>query len=194
MEIAMSDIDDDIEADVLDIDGSISYDDETIVWHGKPSQWVNLGTFIFWAIAWFIPVIIYYYWNYNGFNTLYFKYESFYNSTLFLSSISPPLMMVWAWLDIFYTETVVTKNRITEYRGITEYFREGQNCEISDIEDIMSPPAGLLSFVGCASLVLITKDMNQPVIEIRAIKDREELRDKLTPIWRKLRLERKGFF
>ena len=25
---------------------SVSYDDETVIWEGRPSQWVNLGTFL----------------------------------------------------------------------------------------------------------------------------------------------------
>lgn len=190
----MTDFDNDIEANMQEGDVTISYDDETIIWQGKPSQWINLGTFMFWAITWTVPGYFYYYWNYEGFDTQYYQYETFYNSLMLLTLIGPPLMMLWAWLDVYWTETIVTKNRITEYRGITEFFREGQHCEISDIDDITAPPAGLLSLVGCASLVLITKDINQPVIEIRAIKDREELKNKLTPIWRKLRIERKAFF
>ena len=178
----------------MGIDGTVNYDDESIVWQGRPSQWINFSTFLFWSFIWTLPIVLYYYWNYGGVNNKYYEYEAVYTSIILVLSILPPLMILWAWLNVFYQKTIVTRNKIIERKGITQIFSNEENCEISDIEDIKAPPAGILALVGLATLVLITKDMDQPVIMIRAIKDREELKNKLTPIWRKLRLERKGFF
>lgn len=190
----MSDIEDNIETDSLSLGGTVSYDDENIVWQGRPSQWVNLGAFLFWLFIWTLPALLYFYWNHEELNSKYYEYEAVYSSIILVLSILPPLMILWAWLDVFYQQTIVTRNKIIERRGITKIFSNEENCEISDIEDIKAPPAGILALVGLATLVLITKDMDQPVIIIKAIKDREELQNKLTPIWRKLRIERKGFF
>jgi len=190
----MSDIEDCYEADTMGLDGTVNYDDESIVWQGRPSQWINFSTFLFWSFIWTLPMVLYYYWNYGGVNNKYYEYEAVYTSVILVLSILPPLMILWAWLNVFYQKTIVTRNKIIERKGITQIFSNEENCEISDIEDIKAPPAGILALVGLATLVLITKDMDQPVIMIRAIKDREELKNKLTPIWRKLRIERKGFF
>ncbi len=190
----MSDTEDCYEADSMGIDGTVNYDDESIVWQGRPSQWINFSTFLFWSFIWTLPIVLYYYWNYGGVNNKYYEYEAVYTSIILVLSILPPLMILWAWLNVFYQKTIVTRNKIIERKGITQIFSNEENCEISDIEDIKAPPAGILALVGLATLVLITKDMDQPVIMIRAIKDREELKNKLTPIWRKLRIERKGFF
>lgn len=190
----MSDIEDDIEANMMEMNGTVSYDDESIIWEGRPSQWINFGSFIFWTLVWCIPVMLYYYWNYQGLSDLYYQYEVYYENGLIILAILPPTMLLWHWLNVYYQHTIVTKNKVIERKGITSIFSNEENCEISDIDDIKAPPAGLLALVGCASLVLITKDMDQPVIWIRAIKDRDDLKNKLTPIWRKLRIERKGFF
>lgn len=29
---------------------AVAYDDEAVLWEGRPSQWVNLGTFIWWGV------------------------------------------------------------------------------------------------------------------------------------------------
>ena len=86
-----------------------------------------------------------------------------------------------------------TRNKIKEAKGITSIFRQELFCEISDIKDINSPPAGLLGLVGLSTLVIETND-DQPIIKIRAIKNRDQLIEKLLPIWRKLKIERKGYF
>ena len=103
------------------------------------------------------------------------------------------ISVLYAYLSVHYEHTVITRNKIKEAKGITSIFRQELFCEISDIKDINSPPAGLLGLVGLSTLVIETND-DQPIIKIRAIKNRDQLIEKLLPIWRKLKIERKGYF
>lgn len=104
------------------------------------------------------------------------------------------LNILYAYLSVHYEHTVITRNKIKEAKGITSIFREELFCEISDITDIKSPPAGLLGILGLSNLVIETNDDDQPTIKIRAIKNRDDLVNTLHPIWRKLKMERKGYF
>jgi len=172
----------------------ISYDDETIIWEGKPSQWLNIGEYMFWSIVWLSAIYIYFAWNIEGLSAQYSEFESLYTILLYVLAIIPPIMMIWAWLVIHYEKTEITRNKITEYKGVTRFFSDGKDCEIAKIDDIKMPPAGILSLVGCATLILMTSDDDQPIIKIRAIKDRDKLKTIIYPIWRKLYNDRKGYF
>ena len=173
---------------------NLAYDDETIVWEGRPSQWVNFGTFIFWTIAMIAVLVFMAVWN-GGMNEGYSELiDTVVIATLWTVVVIAVLNIVLPYLQTHYEYTVITKNKIKESRGITKLFQVDKFAEISDITDLKSPAAGLLAFWGLATLRIETKDDDQPVIEIRAIRDRDELIDKLLPIWRELKIERKGYF
>ena len=98
------------------------------------------------------------------------------------------------YLSTMFERTVITNNKIKESKGITKLFQVDRFAEISDIRDLNSPAAGLLSLWGLSTLIIETNDEDQPIIKIRAIRDRDELIAKLLPIWRELKIERKGYF
>lgn len=176
------------------VENTVSYDNETIIWEGRPSQWVNLGTYIWWIIFLLFPVFFLMFW----YSDLKNDYDSFIGlavqgvcyTLIFLSMVS----IIYAYLSVFYEKTTISYNKIKESKGITSIFRQDLFCEISDITDIKSPPAGLLGLFGLSTLVIETNDNDQPVIKIRAIKDRESLITQLLPVWRRLKMERKGYF
>ncbi len=172
----------------------VSYDDETIIWEGRPSQWVNFGTFLWWGIFLIGSGFFVLLWG-TGLNEGYSAFidEAVYWVCYGLITLSV-LSILYAYLSVRYEHTVITRNKIKEAKGITSIFRRELFCEISDIKDVNSPPAGLLGLVGLSTLVIETNDDDQPIIKIRAIKNREQLIEKLLPIWRKLKIERKGYF
>jgi hypothetical protein len=182
------------EDDLIRVEPDASYDDETILWEGGPSQWVNLGSFIFWGIIFITLGIFSLLWNSglsNDYQPLIDTLVSYTYKGLFVLGLFSVLL---SYLTVRYEYTTVTKNKIKEAKGITRIFRTEKYCEISDISDITSPPAGLLGLVGLSTLVIETKDDDQPIIKIRAIRDRESLIAKLLPVWRKLKVDRKGSF
>ncbi len=171
-----------------------SYTDETIVWEGGPSQWVNLGTYLFWLVIFSTLLIFSVLW-FNGLNN---EHEAF-ESTLIVWVVCGVLVLgvinlLHSYLTVRYEYTTVTANKIKEAKGITSIFRQERFCEISDIRDINSPPRGLMGLLGLSTLLIETNDDDQPIIKIRAIRNREELIAKLLPIWRKLKVDRKGYF
>jgi hypothetical protein len=99
-----------------------------------------------------------------------------------------------SYLTVKCERTVITRNKIKEAKGITSIFRQELFCEMSEVSNIKSPPAGLMGLFGLSTLVLETKDADQPIIRIRAIRNRDELVQKILPIWRKLKMDRKGYF
>jgi len=51
-----------------------------------------------------------------------------------------------------------------------------------------------MGVLGLSTLVIETNDDDQALIKIRGIKHREELIQLILPIWRKLKVDRKGYF
>ena len=139
----------------------VSYKDETIVWEGRPSQWVNLGTYAWWVMFLIGAIAAMSFWN-AGIGE---NYPDGINSAvswvgkglIFLSIIS----MLLAYLTVHYEHTVITRNKIKESKGITSIFRQDLYCEISDIKDIKSPPAGIMGVLGLSTLVIETNDDDQ---------------------------------
>lgn len=175
-------------------DPVLSYDDETIVWEGRPSQWVNAGTYLWWTIFLTGSIVLIVLWN----SGMSINYSSSINNAVIWAGygfmIFSLLSMLHAYLSVHYEHTVITRNKIKESKGITSIFRQDLYCEISDIIDIKSPPAGIMGVLGLSTLVIETHDEDQPVIKIRSIKNRESLIKLILPIWRKLKVDRKGYF
>ena len=175
------------------ITSKVSYDDETLVWEGRPSQIVNLGTFAWWSALLAATGYVNLYWR-----GIQDQFSPVINTgvhwlLVILASVSV-LSILYALLYVRYEYTAITKNKIKESRGITRIFQTDKYCEISDIKDIKSPAPGLLGLFGLSNLVIETNDHDQPVITIRAIRDRENLIRRLLPIWRELKIDRKGYF
>ena len=170
------------------------YQDETIVWEGRPSQWVNMGTFLWWSIFLVGAIVLITFWT-AGFGE---DYPAAVNTAVFWISngliVVSILSMALSYLTVRYEHTVITRNKIKESKGITSIFRTDKYCEISDISDIKSPPAGVMGLLGLSTLVIETHDDDQAIIKIRGISNREDLIKLILPIWRKLKVDRKGYF
>jgi hypothetical protein len=173
---------------------SLAYDDETVLWEGRPSQWVNLGTFIFWSFVAIVSLIFISVWK----GVMNAGYSDLINTivlgTSWMVVVISMLSIAIPYLSTKFERTVITNNKIKESKGITKLFQVDRFAEISDIRDLNSPAAGLLAIWGLSTLIIETNDEDQPIIKIRAIRDRDELIAKLLPIWRELKIERKGYF
>lgn len=184
------------EANAQQTGPAVAYDDESVIWSGKPSQWVNFGTFLWWGIFSIVALVFLFVWSgslgksYSPFIQDVVSYSCKAIVALSVSSI------VYAYLSIFYQKIEITQNKIKETKGITRIFQQDLFAEISDITDIKSPAAGLLGIVGLSNLIIETNDSDQPIIRVRAIpvSEREKLISVLQPIWRQLKIERKGYF
>lgn len=180
--------------DPLDASTPVSYDNEEVVWEGSPSQIVNLGSFIFWGLVFAAAGVGLVLWN-AGLKVQYTPLiDQVVRYSIYGLLIVGVLNVLMSYLTVKCERTVITRNKIKEAKGITSIFRQELFCEMSEVSDIKSPPAGLMGLFGLSTLVLETKDADQPIIRIRAIRNRDELVKKILPIWRKLKMDRKGYF
>ena len=181
-------------SDPLDASTPVSYDNEEVVWEGSPSQIVNLGSFIFWGLVFTAAGVGLVLWN-AGLKAQYTPLiDQVVRYSIYGLLIVGVLNVLMSYLTVKCERTVITRNKIKEAKGITSIFRQELFCEMSEVSDIKSPPAGLMGLFGLSTLVLETKDADQPIIRIRAIRNRDELVQKILPIWRKLKMDRKGYF
>ena len=168
----------------------VSYNDETVLWSGSPSQWLNFGKYLLWLMVLSVGVGVWVYWYGYGGRALLPQFDPvvaplgavFVGWSLF--------MMMYHWLRLKCHKTTITQNKITVSTGFTVFFRSERYCELSDVVDIEAPAPGILGIVGLGSLLLRTVDSDQPEINLYAIRNRMELRDSLLPLVRRLRVER----
>ena len=190
---------DDVNAESLVVnttatDEPVRYDDEETIWEGSPSQVVNLGTYLFWFVFFVAAGVGLAVWNlgvaeqYSSAMNPLVHYTIYGLYGLGLTNI------VYAYLSVRCERTTITRNKIKEAKGISSIFRQELFCEISDIKDVKSPPAGLMGLFGLSTLVIETNDEDQPIIRIRAIRNRDDLVQKILPVWRKMKMDRKGYF
>lgn len=181
-------------SDPLDTRTPVPYDNEEVVWEGSPSQIVNLGSFIFWGLVLAAAGVGLVLWN-AGLKDQYTPLiDQVVRYSIYGLLVVGVLNVLMSYLTVKCERTVITRNKIKEAKGITSIFRQELYCEMSEVSDIKSPPAGLMGLFGLSTLVLETKDADQPIIRIRAIRNRDELVQKILPIWRKLKMDRKGYF
>ncbi|MBX2807172.1 MAG: hypothetical protein KTR20_00940 [Cellvibrionaceae bacterium] len=173
---------------------SIAFNDETLIWAGKPAQIVNVWNYFCCLCAIVFSCYSLWYWHHEL--SIGYEYLTPYIVPFFQWIIIGSLLFIlYCYLDVFYEKTIITHNKIHEQKGITRFFRHEKYCEISDIRDIKSPAPGIiLGLCKLATVVIETNDDDQPIIMIRAIKNREKLVADILPVWRKLKLDRKGFF
>lgn len=182
------------EVDITKEPKNLAYDDETIIWKGRPSQWVNLGTFVFWTLLMLASLFFVALWT-SGLSDAYSTIiDTVVVTIVWVLVVISFLNIALAYLNVRFERTVITKNKIKESRGITRLFQVDKFAELADIKDFESPAAGILAIWGLSTLLIHTHDEDQPLIQIRAIRDRDDLINKLLPIWRELKIERKGYF
>ena len=173
---------------------ALRFEDETEKWAGRPSQWVNAMTFFYWIIFLIGAPVFWYLWD-NRMIGYYSPLVDQYIHILVYSLMGMAVFcMLMAYLSVRNELTVITANKICETRGISVMLRRNLYCEISDIQDIQSPPAGVLGLIGISTLVIHTHDSDQPMIRIRGLRHRERLVSILHPLWRQLKVERRGYF
>lgn len=166
----------------------IDYDDETILWESYPSQWLNFFYYFFYTGVWLIIPAIYIIYPEKSMHYMEMDIVIPFAGALL---ISPPLIMLYHYFNLRCQVTRLTRNQIIETSGITALFRQSKYCEVSDITDISTPPAGLLGLVNRATLTIKTIDETQAVIKFRGIQDIDKLIAIINPLRRKQRIDRR---
>lgn len=171
-------------------DEYVSYHDESVLWKGTPSQWLNIVRYLWWLMIGGVGTGLLAYWYGFGGEEQIPHLEPVVLIVACILIGWAAVMVSYYWVRLRCYRTIITQNKITIATGLTSLFRSEKYCELSDVIDIEAPAPGIMGLVGLGTLVLRTNDPDQPEIQIQAIRNRMELRDALMPLIRRLRVER----
>lgn len=134
--------------------------DESPLWKGSPSQWLNLGPFTG-ALILSIGIVI---------GGLFFV-------PAFLALILPVLFMVWRYLVVRTQIFELSSQRLRVTTGILNQHID--EVELYRVKDSLMVRPWWMRLTGLASIHLETSDRSMPKLEIPAIHGGVELRELL---------------
>lgn len=139
--------------------------EETLLWKGSPSQWTNLGAYLFWLSVAAAMVAAYY------------LYLTEYGPVVLAGLAVPVLFMFVRWLQTRFHTYEVTTERIRTSTGILS--RRTSELELYRIRDYATIEPFWLRVVGRGHLVIETADRSNPRFVLRAVPDVAKLKDQV---------------
>lgn len=147
--------------------------DESSIWTGSPSQWLNLGWF---AACLFVAA---------GFIA---AAAVFSQPILAWGALIPVLFALWKALKVRTTRIDVSTERITTTVGI--FSRHKWDIELYRVKDTTLHQPFLLRLVRRANILIISSDRSSPTVALRAVPNAEWLRQQIRTNVERLRLKR----
>lgn len=139
-----------------------------VLFHGKPSQVINLPDLLAGILA--VAVV-----------EVGFVYASRHWNILPAVAIAPALLVALRvcvqYLRTAFTEVIIDAERITRRRGILN--RSVSSLELFRIQDVTSLHPWWQRPFGIGTVVVMTSDSNNPVWFLPGIPDAEQMRDDL---------------
>lgn len=141
--------------------------EETLLWKGSPSQWTNLGAYLFWLVvaaaivaAWFLTDV--------GASI----------GPLALASLAIPALFIFVrWLQTRCHIYEVTTERIRTSTGILS--RRTSELELYRVRDYATIEPFWLRLVGRGHLAIETADRSNPQFFLRAVPEVAKLKDQV---------------
>ena len=147
--------------------------DETLVWAGSPSQWLNIG--------WFIGAIV-------GVAVFVVMATLTAQPLFALGGIIPVIVALVQALKVRTTRIEVTTERITTTVGV--FSRHKWDIELYRVKDTTLHQPFLLRLVRRANIRIISSDRSTPTVTLPALPDAEGLRQQIRTNVERLRLKR----
>jgi uncharacterized membrane protein YdbT with pleckstrin-like domain len=147
--------------------------EETAIWTGSPSQWLNAG--------WFISCLI-------GMAVLFTVAALVGQPLIAVGAIIPAIAAIVQYLKVRSTRIDVTSERITTTVGI--FSRRKWDMELYRVKDTMLHEPFLLRLVRRANIQIISSDRSSPSITLPALPNAEWLRQQVRSNVERLRLKR----
>ena len=160
-------------APVTPMPGDPSRSEESRIWTGSPSQWLNAG--------WFIACLI-------GAGVLFTVAALTGQPLLAALAIIPAIGALVKFLTVRSTRIDVTTERITTTVGI--FSRRKWDMELYRVKDTMLHEPFLLRLVRRANIQIISSDRSSPSITLPALPNAEWLRQQIRANGERLRLKR----
>ena len=153
--------------------GDPARSDESPIWTGSPSQWLNAG--------WYITCLI-------GVAVLFTIAALVGQPLLAAGAIIPAIAAAVQYLKVRATRIDVTTERITTTVGI--FSRRKWDMELYRVKDTMLHEPFLLRLVRRANIQIISSDRSSPSITLPALPNAEWLRQQIRANVERLRLKR----
>jgi uncharacterized membrane protein YdbT with pleckstrin-like domain len=147
--------------------------DETTIWTGSPSQWLNLG--------WFMASVL----VAAGFIAAAAITSQ---PLLAVGAVIPVLFALSKALIVRTTRVEVTTERITTTAGV--FSRHKWDIELYRVKDTTLHEPFLLRLVRRANILIVSSDRTSPVVTLRALPNAEWLRQQIRSNVEQLRLKR----
>lgn len=138
--------------------------EETTLWKGSPSQWLNLGPFSFAGILAIGLILV---------GILVPPAALF----AFPAVLLPIIYLIWRFLKIRCERYELTSERIRVTRGVVNQHID--EIELYRVKDTLTIRTWWMRLTGLATIRMETSDRTQPVLEILAIPGGLELRENL---------------
>jgi hypothetical protein len=148
--------------------------EETPVWSGSPSQWLNFGTFVLCALT------------AAGFIAGAKIWE---DPRIALGAAVPAFAALWSWITVRTSRFDVTTQRITSQVGV--FSRRRWDMELYRVKDTTLSEPFLLRIVSLANIELVSSDKSTPNMIIPAVRDAESLRQKIRVNVEQMRMARR---
>jgi uncharacterized membrane protein YdbT with pleckstrin-like domain len=153
--------------------GDTPRSEESAIWTGSPSQWLNAG--------WFIACLI-------GAGVLFTVAALTAQPFIAAFAIIPAIAALVKFLTVRSTRIDVTTERITTTVGI--FSRRKWDMELYRVKDTMLHEPFLLRLVRRANIQIISSDRSSPSITLPALPNAEWLRQQIRSNVERLRLKR----
>ena len=154
-------------------EAAAQHSEETTVWTGSPSQWLNAG--------WYIACLI-------GMAVLFTVATLTVQPLIAALAIVPVIGAVVKYLKVRSTRIDVTTERITTTMGI--FSRRKWDMELYRVKDTMLHEPFLLRLVKRANIQIISSDRSSPSVTLPALPRAEWLRQQIRSNVERLRLKR----
>jgi uncharacterized membrane protein YdbT with pleckstrin-like domain len=135
---------------------------ETTLWRGGTSQLVHFWTYLFWIL---VAVGI----GVAGTMLL--------NPLIYAGLVVPAIGLLVRWLTTRSTRYELTTQRLRKTSGI--FTRKLDELELYRVKDSTLEQPFLLRFFGLGNVTVVSSDATLPLVQIAAVNDAYEMREKL---------------
>lgn len=150
---------------------------ETEVWSGTPSQWTNVGTYLFCLLL------------AAGIVAAYLLVPELSTRPLFLAALAiPALWLLARWIATRCIRYLITDQRVKITTGLLS--RHTSEIELYRVRDYSVIEPFWLRLVGCGHIVLVTSDRTNPQIVLRAVSGAAALKDQIRRYTEQMRQRR----
>lgn len=137
--------------------------EETLIWKGTPSQWTNLGTYLFCLLLT------------GGVIAGYFL--SAVGPLIFVGLLIPGVIAFSRWLRIRCQVYEITSERIRVSTGL--FSRVTTELELYRVRDYTIDEPFWLRLIGCGHIILQTSDRTNPRLALQAVPGVKALKDQI---------------